>query len=55
MLTAPHRRFSAVVSRAEAEFDGPFEVVTRRSTDGPKLVLGTDARAAYVGYAQAAR
>ncbi|WP_167745928.1 hypothetical protein [Streptomyces wuyuanensis] len=55
MMTAPHRRFPALISRAEAEFDGPLEGVPRQSPDVPKFALGAAAWAAYIGDAQAAR
>lgn len=55
MTTAPHRRFSARINRAEAEFDGPFEGVPPQSLDAPRVVLRADAWAAHIGGLQAAR
>ncbi|MFB7215951.1 hypothetical protein [Streptomyces sp. NPDC056255] len=55
MTTAPHHRFSARISRAEAEFDRLFEGVPPQSPDAPKLALRADAWAAHIGGVQAAR
>ncbi|MFE7400274.1 hypothetical protein [Streptomyces sp. NPDC057557] len=55
MTTAPHRRFSARINRAEAEFDGPLEGVPPQSPDAPKPALRADAWAAHIGGVQAAR